>query len=525
MKNDPVYHARVQYLEALILLNSGGNPDVKKVDVLIDQARNVLSKDEYPAEYAKTLLLKSILYVNATIRYAEAYKYLNETIELFDDDDDAPFIALAYNHIGALWAHLGELENAIANIKKAENIFTEAGYNTTASFVRSNSYGIQLMIGNPEKIIPLVKKDLFNAESRKDTTSAIFLNIVLGNSLVYVKEFDSANIYLNKAYNLISTYSAPSVVRQSDVLYYLGKLFYLKKDYDNAILYIEKAMPYIKKLGLITFESNMNSMLSDIYKQKGDDALAYKYLKQSVALKDSLALTNKMKEVQRIKSHTELKNYQQQIQITEQQAKIKKTQWLLISAVLTVILLIIVFSLLHINKERKLKELKIIQLDQELKNKEINNRLEKMEMERQMEEKEREIATSQLLVSEKSKMLEQLLETLKPLYKSKDISDKVWRKIKTFTSSNLNKESGWEKSKFHFEKVHPDFFKNLKDQFPQLTENELRLCAYIRIGMRTKDIAEMLSIDPRSVITNRYHLKKKMNLGKEQTIDDFIRNI
>ena len=55
--------------------------------------------------------------------------------------------------------------------------------------------------------------------------------------------------------------------------------------------------------------------------------------------------------------------------------------------------------------------------------------------------------------------------------------------------------------------------------------NELRLCAYFRIGMSIKQIAQILNVSPESIRIHRYRLKKKLMLGEEENIDDFIRNV
>jgi DNA-binding CsgD family transcriptional regulator len=58
-----------------------------------------------------------------------------------------------------------------------------------------------------------------------------------------------------------------------------------------------------------------------------------------------------------------------------------------------------------------------------------------------------------------------------------------------------------------------------------LTEENLRMCAYFKIGMTTKQLAQLLHIIPRSVIINRYRLKKKLQLSDSENLDDFIRNL
>ena len=73
--------------------------------------------------------------------------------------------------------------------------------------------------------------------------------------------------------------------------------------------------------------------------------------------------------------------------------------------------------------------------------------------------------------------------------------------------------------------MHPGFFTKLKERYSELTENDLRLCAYLRIGLRTKEIATMLTVSPASINTARYRMRKKLNLAKDESLDDLIRAV
>lgn len=90
---------------------------------------------------------------------------------------------------------------------------------------------------------------------------------------------------------------------------------------------------------------------------------------------------------------------------------------------------------------------------------------------------------------------------------------------------SLKNDDEWQRFKLHFDNVHPNFFVKLKEQNNKLTENELRLCAYISIGMRAKQIAEMLSVSPESINTNRYRLRKKLGLQRGDSLDEYLRRI
>ncbi len=67
--------------------------------------------------------------------------------------------------------------------------------------------------------------------------------------------------------------------------------------------------------------------------------------------------------------------------------------------------------------------------------------------------------------------------------------------------------------------------KRLKDLYPTLSPNELRLCAYLRLNMTTKDIAQILNISIRGVEISRYRLRKKLGIEGDTNLIDFMINL
>lgn len=83
----------------------------------------------------------------------------------------------------------------------------------------------------------------------------------------------------------------------------------------------------------------------------------------------------------------------------------------------------------------------------------------------------------------------------------------------------------WEDFKLQFEKIRPRFFEELKSRFPELSVNDLKHCSYVVSRLRTKDVANLLGISPRSVETVRYRLRKKMDVEKDTQLYDFLQSI
>lgn len=99
------------------------------------------------------------------------------------------------------------------------------------------------------------------------------------------------------------------------------------------------------------------------------------------------------------------------------------------------------------------------------------------------------------------------------------------KQISSKIDYNLDYEEEWENLKKHFNEVHIGFVDNLSRRYPSLTDIELRHCIFIKLHMQTKEIANILHIDPRSVQAARYRLKKKMRLDENTDLKEFLLSI
>lgn len=83
-------------------------------------------------------------------------------------------------------------------------------------------------------------------------------------------------------------------------------------------------------------------------------------------------------------------------------------------------------------------------------------------------------------------------------------------------------EDSWFRFNLSFDRVHPEFNKHLVEQFSELTPTDLKLCAFIRLGMRNKEIALLLNQNPDSVKVSRSRLRKKLGIDQSQNLENFL---
>lgn len=88
--------------------------------------------------------------------------------------------------------------------------------------------------------------------------------------------------------------------------------------------------------------------------------------------------------------------------------------------------------------------------------------------------------------------------------------------------TTLKLQEDWEQFEYHFDQVHGDFLSRLRDEFFDLTPNEQKLCAFLRLNLNTKDISNLMGISLRGVEVARYRLRKKLNLDQGQNLSKFI---
>ena len=196
---------------------------------------------------------------------------------------------------------------------------------------------------------------------------------------------------------------------------------------------------------------------------------------------------------------------------------------LVVFGILIILFVWYVFETLR-NKEKVKKQLKILEnkeIAARLKNEQLRNEHFQLEIDAQ----NKELASNALMVSEKNRLLDQLVSRIEAMRKEGNMSEKNAAELVGQIKGDLVPQDDWIYFKLHFEKVHPDFFSKLKEVCTDLSEGELRLCAYIRIGIENKQIAQMLSVQPDTVKTSRYRIRRKLKLRQEDSLEDFLRSI
>ena len=168
-----------------------------------------------------------------------------------------------------------------------------------------------------------------------------------------------------------------------------------------------------------------------------------------------------------------------------------------------------------IEENNRLLEIKELEKEQELM------RLKNEQLQQEFENKNRELAVSTMNLIKKNELLSAIKDDLK---KSSD-DTKNLKSVITTINKNINEDDTWDMFKEAFNNADKDFLKKIKASHPALTPNDLRLCAYLRLNLSSKEIAPLLNISVRSVEIKRYRLRKKMELPHELGLVEYILNV
>ena len=141
--------------------------------------------------------------------------------------------------------------------------------------------------------------------------------------------------------------------------------------------------------------------------------------------------------------------------------------------------------------------------------------------------KDRELVSSLIRIAQKNEIVSYLRKNLSVIRNSLPVptQQKVTAMLVKIDEHQRTQLFNWEDFKFHFEKVHQGFFTLLKGKFPGLTAKDLRLCAYLHLGMSTKEIAGLINITPESAEIGRIRLRKKLGLTRLQNLTSFLQQI
>jgi tetratricopeptide (TPR) repeat protein/DNA-binding CsgD family transcriptional regulator len=465
-ENDETYRIYLHLADAYFYANEN-----VEILMILSECRKFAERVN-PDKYLPVIDFELMEYYSSLENFKEAYYYFNEGVG----------IAKKTNDLHSLWL----LYSTMAEIKKQEKKYSEALYYL-------------------EKAIPIgIKNKEFYAILNLQAKVII---------LIQLNRLDEAETLCKTIQKEVTTMPAFDFVGSNNTS--LGLIYFGRKDFKKALIYTLNARKEVLKTSNKENLLGIENTLSKIYYELGDYRKSVDFLKNYNHLTEELYSKEKLKKIQNLQHRFDLEKKQLQLESVEYSKKL----YLILSMTLFFILSmgIIIFYI-----KQKNNQLKIKLLDETAKNEEQK----RTKMQFEIDSNNREL-TSMAMVADQKNVLwlnikHKLEEKLNEIPNIPENDSKALLKI---FAQNTDNQHEWDTFKIHFEQVHPQFFTILSNLTPNLTQLELRQCAYIKINLSPKQVGNLLNITPDAVKKARMRIKKKLNLLVEDSLSKFISSL
>lgn len=179
-------------------------------------------------------------------------------------------------------------------------------------------------------------------------------------------------------------------------------------------------------------------------------------------------------------------------------------------------------------KEKEIQEQKkIFDEETQAKKKEIKE-LKNQQLQYELRHKAQELASSTMNLIRKNEILLEIVETLnktaEDIRKKSDPGTIIARltRVERTIRHNIENDNNWKRFEENFDLVYENYLKRLGEEFPELNVTDKKICAYIKMDLSSKDMAPLLNMSVRSIETNRYRIRKKMDLSREVNLSDYL---
>lgn len=497
--------ARECFWKAWVLYKE--NPD--SAAMLATRAIALCDSVRYPYDHLRFAIMQADL-MRLRGHYADAYAVYRDKLALLRQFDDRFWEAKVLVSIGSIMQELGEYHEAMRNFREAEDIFTDIGSEACATKNRINIANLNYLLDDK----PGAMAALEGLESnRYALADSIYLANVLVSQFRISDCTDSASVLRALDISRRLSNDHLSALAMTSV----GLLRERQQRPRAAVQAFDSALKVAERIGDLSNLRYILSGLEEAHRSLGSAEMADMYHARWRKIADSLYHHERNDRMRRAEHLATINRYERRMAEEAESARWRMTLILFIGGFLLVILCMSL-GLMWMWRRRTESERRLKAEENERLT--LLNRQYSLEI----EAKEKELASNTLLMAQKNTQLKELAQQIESMERAGTASSQT-DSLKQTISEQLNADDDWRYFKLRFEKVHPGFFELMRERYPALSKTDLRLCAYIRVGMTAKEIAQVLSVKPDTVNTSRYRIRKKMQLTPDDSLEDIIESI
>ncbi len=450
-------------------------------------------------------------------------EYQLQALKLYPENSKNVGVYKLLNNIGLIYFYQSKFDEALVNYNKVLHILEDTPsikpsdkerYLGTIFINIGIIYDIKTEYSKSLEFYSKAVTHSKNANDQKNLASA-YSNM----GLVYIKlqKYDLAESYFNEALEIR--------VRDNDTYglcksyQHLGNLYKEKGELERAEEILLRGLQKCEEANATKARAQVIEKLSHTYFLNNDYKNAYEYQLSFINLNDSL--TNSETERKITEAEMQYK-FDKETQEKEAQQQKQKLIYVIIGIVL--ILIIITIGGLFLLQKAKSKNQKLEKEKVDLENKELA--LRKQTLENELESRSKDLATNVMYLIKKNELISEISQRLITLKKQmkKDNQKDVQNIIMDLQTAK--DDAIWDEFEVRFNQVYNDFYERLNHKFPDLTNNEKKICAFLKLNMTTKEICTLTRQSTNSLNVARTRLRKKLGIKSSNTnLTTFLENI
>jgi len=492
-KNNDYLKAKILFGKALLFQKIGKYPEslqnFYEVKNKLERYERSVHDTVIVSFYLKTINGIGILFFN-TGKLTEAIEYFESGISYYNQHLSAQYpeanqdMMFRFNlNICGGYLKLRDFKKAGIYATKAMQYLNEDDYKSYATLLNNLSI-IARETGDLEKAFDLIRKALIVWKENNDERGMVQAYNNLGHYYLTIN---------NKVKALENYHLAYEICQKKD-------------DF--------------KPSALISLE-----MISGIYAELNNFEEAYKYHVLFKETNDSLMNMENIRQMTQLEMQEKFNKRLQETQLTQEKREAEQKTREMIYGLITVFSLmgVIILILLYYLQRSKSQRLS---LESEKINIEAKNlQLEKTNLVEQLEFKNKELATNVMYLVRKNELITSISEKLiksKIAFKKENqpIIDEIIRELQSTTDEDV-----WTDFEMRFQQVYNEFYNKLNEKVPNLTANEKKLCAFLRLNMSTKEISAITYQSINSLTVARSRLRKKIGLETDESLISFLESI
>ncbi len=489
-----------------------------------------------PQNYAKLLNNKAVVYTRMGY-YDSALVLFKRSLEYREQHGAGPeLIAPTLQNIGAVSFKNNDYELAVKYNKDALEQYRLLKDTAKIAACYSNLGLSYKALGDTVKALKSLQQSLALRNNIPDKKGKIIVLNNLGTLYLQTGDLNKAFQYLNQAKKLNKNQRYKS--SYAATLMGLGNYYLTKKEYDKALKYGLKSLEQLKKSGYRGSYEDVYLLLSEANEKTGNNREALRYYKLHKAIHDSIFNAESRKQYNRLQAQLETAQKEKKIEILKKEKEKQRLENKIlvnqkrsyIAALITLVFITFIIGFMIWLKRKKDKQIQlqkelVLRKEKELADAELEkSKIKEQELQQSILYKSKQLSTHALHMMQRNTMLQEIQDAIKELSKLANIdAQPAFKRVNMMIAQSLRSHKDWDVFKLYFQEVNKNFYARLEAINANLTTNEQRLCALIKLNMTSKEMASVLNVAPNSIKSSRYRLKKKLGLQQEDDMEAFIR--